>query len=182
MHLDKLKKGMSTLEQVFAKTNSDIKINVAASETAQSKILRKFRQGFMACLILAAIFTTMALNNIKPLSFPVHLKIYLVAYLILAASWYFILYLKLKRINISTLPPAKLFSKTATIKILVLSGEIFFGIGIAILFTLLIPNMWTYNRLGFWAVISGLVIALIYSIIHLYPKYIKLFRELNSIN
>ena len=40
MHLDKLKKGMSTLEQVLAKTNSDIKINVAASETAQSKILR----------------------------------------------------------------------------------------------------------------------------------------------
>ena len=44
MKLDELKKNMSTLDQVLAKTNSDIKINVSASETAQAKILKKFRQ------------------------------------------------------------------------------------------------------------------------------------------
>ena len=33
---------MSTLGQVLAKTNSDIKINVSSSETAQAKILKNF--------------------------------------------------------------------------------------------------------------------------------------------
>ena len=37
MQLDELKKSMSTLEQVLAKTSSDININVEASETAQRR-------------------------------------------------------------------------------------------------------------------------------------------------
>ena len=74
MQLDELKKSMSTLEQVLAKTNTDIKINVSASETAQTKILKKIRQGFVSCIILAIVFTAMALGNIEPQSFPNYLK------------------------------------------------------------------------------------------------------------
>lgn len=41
MQLNELKKSMSTLEQVLAKTNSDIKIDVSTSQTAKTKILKK---------------------------------------------------------------------------------------------------------------------------------------------
>ena len=75
MQLNELKKSMSTLEQVLAKTNSDIKINVSTSQTAKTKILKKIRQGFVSCIILAIVFTAMALGNIEPKSFPNYLKI-----------------------------------------------------------------------------------------------------------
>ena len=181
MQLDELKKSMSTLEQVLAKTNTDIKIDVSASETAQARILKKYRQGYTSCLILAAIFTAAIVGNINPESFPAYLKIYLVIYLLLGAIWYIVMYRKLRSINIATLPPAKLFSETSTIKLMALSGEIFFGIGITILFTLLFPKAWEYHRFGFWAMAVSLVIVIIYSVVHYWPQYIRLFRNLNSI-
>ncbi len=181
MQLDELKKSMSTLEQVLAKTNTDININVSASETAQTKLLKKFRQGFTSCLILAIVFAAMALGNLNPHSFPLSLKIYLVVYLLFGSAWYIFMYLKLKSINIAALTPGKLFSKTANIRILMLSGEIVFGMGIVILFTLLLPNAWEFNRTGFWCVVVTLVFAIIYGIVYMYPQYIKLFRDLNSI-
>lgn len=181
MELDELKKSMSTLEQVLAKTNTDIKIDVAASETAQTKILKKFRQGFLSCLILAVVFAAGAIGGINPKSFPLNQKIYLVVYLTLGAVWYGFMYLKLRNINIAELPPAKLFHKTANIRMLMLSGEIFFLIGIVILFTMLFPTAWSYNRVGFWAMIITLAGAIIFSVLHYWPQYIKLFRDLNSI-
>ncbi len=181
MQLDELKKSMSTLDQVLAKTNTEIKINVSASETAQTKILKKFRQGFTSCLILAIVFAAMALGNLNPHSFPRYLKIYLVVYLLIGAIWYIFMYLKLKNINIATLAPRELFSKTANIRLLMISGEVFSVIGIAILFTLLLPNAWEFNRTGFWCVIGTLIVAIIYGIVHMWPQYIKLFRDLNSI-
>lgn len=181
MELDELKKSMSTLEQILAKTNTDIKIDVAASETAQTKILKKFRQGFLSCLILAVVFAAGAIGGINPNSFPLGQKIYLVVYLLLGAVWYIFMYHKLRNINIAALPPAKLFSKTANIKMLMLSGEIFFIIGIVILFAMLFPTAWAFNRFGFWAMIITLVGAVIYSVLHYWPQYIKLFQDLNSI-
>ncbi len=181
MQLNELKKSMSTLEQVLAKTNTDIRINVSASETAQKKILRKFRQGFISCLILAAVFAAGAIGGINPQSFPLSQKIYLVIYLLLGAVWYGFMYRKLRNINIAALPPAKLFSKTANIKMLMLSGEIFFVIGIVILFTMLFPTAWAFNRIGFWAMVITLAGALIFSVVHYWPQYVKLFRDLNSI-
>ncbi len=181
MQLDDLKKSMSTLDQVLAKTNTDIKINVLASETAKSKILKKFRQGFTSCLILSIVFAAMALGNLNPHSFPTYLKIYLVVYLLIGAIWYIFMYIKLKKINIATLSPRELFTKTAKIRLLMISGEVFCVIGITILFTLLLPNAWDFNRIGFWCVIGTLVVAIIYGIVHMGPQYIKLFRDLNSI-
>lgn len=181
MQLDELKKSMSTLEQVLAKTDTEIKINISASETAQTKILKKFRQGFIGCLILAAVFAAAAIGGINPHSFPVTLKIYLVVYLLFGTIWYIFMYIKLRNINIAALPPAELFSRTATLRLLVLSGEIVFGIGIVILLTLLLPNAWAYNRTSFWAMAAGLVAAVIFSVVHYWPQYIRLFRELDSI-
>lgn len=181
MELDELKKSMSTLEQVLAKTNTDIKINVSASETAKSKLLKKLRQSFTACLILAVVFAAMIAGGMSQLSFPLGLKIYLVVYLMLAGVWYMFLYLKLRRIDVAAVAPAQLFSKTANFKMLMLSGEIFFGIGVVILFTLLFPRAWDFNRVGFWAMIATLAAAIIFSVVHYWPQYIKLFRDLNSI-
>lgn len=91
------------------------------------------------------------------------------------------MYRKLNSIDIPTLLPAQLFSKTANMKLLMISGEIFFGICLVILFTLLLPTTWTYNRVGFWAMVATLTFALVFSIVHYWPQYIKLFRDLNSI-
>lgn len=181
MQLNELKKSMSTLEQVLAKTNTDIKINVSASETAKSKILKKFRRGFTSCLVLAMVFAAMAAGNVNPHSFPNHLKIYLVVYLVLGAVWYMLMYGKLSKIDIASLTPAKLFAKTANVRMMMLCGEIFFGICIVILFTLLFPIAWAYNRLGFWGMTITLIVAIIFSVLHYWPQYVKLFRDLNSI-
>ena len=127
MKLNELKKSMSTLEQVLAKTNTDIKINVSASKTAQTKILKEFRKAYTSLLLVAIIFVAAAIYNINPISFPLYLKIYLSSFLAIGAIWYIYLYRKLKSINIAVLSPKQLFSKTATIKLLTLAGEIFIG-------------------------------------------------------
>lgn len=181
MQLDDLKKSMSTLDQVLAKTNTDIKINVSASETAKSKILKKFRQSFTSCLIIAVVFTAMALGNQYSLSFPNYLKIGMAVCLLVAAIWYIFMYRYLKGISIASLPPAQLFSKTTTLKLMVISSEAFFGICLAIFFTLLLPTAWTYNQIGFWAMVATIIFAIVYGIVHMWPQYIKLFRDLNSI-
>lgn len=180
MQLDELKKSMSTLEQVLAKTNIDIKINVSASQTAQTKLLKKFRKGFMSCIIIAIVFVAMALGNVNPNSFPNHLKIGMAVCLAVGAVWYIFLYRNLHHIDIANLTPVQLFSRTATIKLMIISGEIFFIICLAVFFTLLFQSAWTYNRIGFWAMATTLIFAIVYSIFHL-PQYIKLFRDLNSI-
>lgn len=172
---------MSTLDQVLAKTNNEIKINVSASETAKSKILKKLRHGFTSCLIIAVVFTAMALGNQHSLSFPNYLKIGMAVCLLVAAVWYIFMYRYLKGIGIASLPPAQLFSKTTTLKLMVISSEVFFGICLVVFFTLLLPTVWAYNPIGFWAMVATIAFAIVYGIIHMWPQYIQLFRDLNSI-
>ena len=146
MQFEELKKRMSTLEQVFAKTNTDIKINVSVAENAQSKILKKFRQGFTACFILAAAFAVMAVANFNPLSFPNDIKISMSVCLAVGAVWYIFMYRKLNRIDVAALPPAQLFSKTAKLKLMVISGELFFFICLVVFFTLLFQTAWALTE------------------------------------
>lgn len=181
MKLNELKKSMSTLEQVLAKTNTDIKINVSASKTAQTKILKEFRKAYTSLLLVAIIFVAAAIYNINPISFPLYLKIYLSSFLAIGAIWYIYLYRKLKSINIAVLSPKQLFSKTATIKLLTLAGEIFIGMCLVSFFALLLPSVWTFHRVGFWIMTIGLILGIVYSIFHYWPQYVKLFRDLNSI-
>lgn len=181
MQLNDLKKSMSTLEQVLAKTSPNIEINVSVSETAQSKILRKYRQELIVCLVLAAIFAFAAIVDINPLSFPRYLKMYLVAVLVIGAAWYGWMYRKLRGMDVASLAPARLFAQTATLRLHMISGELFLHIAMVVFFTLVLPEAWDYNRFSFWAVIIGLVAVIVYDIFHYYPKYICLFRDLNSI-
>lgn len=181
MQLDELKKSMSTLEQVLAKTNSDITINISASQTAKNKILKKFRQAFVSCIIIAIAFTAMALGNVETQTFPNYLKIGMAVCLAVAALWYILMYTKLSRIDVTALTPANLFSRTANIKLMMVSGEAFFMVCLVVFFTLLFQSFWSYNQIGFWAMAATMLFAIIYGIVHMWPQYIKLFRDLNSI-
>lgn len=181
MQLDELKKSMSTLEQVLAKTNSDIRINVLTAQTAKSRILKKFREGFVSCIIIAIVFTAMALGNIETQSFPNYLKIGMAVCLAVGAIWYNLMYSRLNRIDVASLPPAALFTQTAQIKLMMISGEVFFMVCLAIFFTLLFQSFWIYNQIGFWAMAATLLFAVVYGIVYMWPQYLKLFRDLNSI-
>lgn len=181
MQLDELKKNMSTLEQILAMTNSDITIDVSASENAQTKILKKYRQMFTATAVLAIVFTLSWIGNMNPPTFPVHIRAFLVIYLGIASLWYVYMYFRIKKINVSRLTPAKLFSETTSIKIYALSGEVVSGIALAVFFTLFLSNLNTISSLAFYLCITTLVLALILSLCYFWPKYFKLFRDLNAI-
>lgn len=177
MELDELKRRMSKLDEVLSTKNSDIKIDVAASETAQAKLLGKFRKFSLSCLILAVVYSAMIAGGISPKRFSIGLNIGFVAYLLIGSIWYGFMYFKLKKIRIATLTPAKLFSKTANIRKLMISGELFFGIGILLLIFILYRYI---NPDVLWYMAVAFVIWLINSVRY-WPKYIKLFRELTGV-
>ncbi len=109
MQLNELKKSMSTLEQVLAKTNTDIKINVSASKTAQTKILKEFRKAYTS--LLFSSYYICGCGNLQHQSnlVSLYLKIYLSSFLAIGAIWYIYLYRKLKSINIAVSLPKQLF-------------------------------------------------------------------------
>lgn len=181
MELEDLKKSMSTLEKVLAKTNADIKIDVSASETAKAKLLKKLRTNIISNIILAVIFIASIFAGINQQEFPINLRIYLITLILLSAIWNLFIYTKINRVNIAVLPPAKLFIETSNIKMLMMSGEILLLMGLVVFFTLVFPYAWTYNHFGFFGMIGGIIAVVIYSVLYFYPKYIKLFRDLNSI-
>lgn len=181
MQLDELKKSMSTLEQMLAKTNTDIKIDVAASETAQSRILRKFKQAVIILIVIACIMIAATIANVNVESFPNSMKIFLTVILVMASIWFGWMHSRLKRLNVATLAPAILFAETARLKLFLIVGEVCLTVALAVFFALCLPYTWDFNRLGFWLVVIALPIAVGYDIFRLWPGYFKLFRELNSI-
>lgn len=181
MQLDELKKSMTVLDRVLAKTSSDIRINVSASEAAQGKILKKYRQAAINSAILAAVFACLWIGNVNPDKLPNLYKGFIVVLSAVASGWYAFLFIRLKKIDITNLTPSALFSKTAAIKLLTLSGEIAFGLALAVFFTLLLSEMLVTNQLVFWLIIAFLAVTLTWSIIHVLPRYVKLFSELNTI-
>lgn len=181
MQLNELKKSMSTLDQVLARTTQDIKINVTESANAQMKLLKRFRQAYTSSAILAVVFAVMWITGVSIETFPSYMKAFLVIYLALATVWYVVLYLRLKRISIAELKPAQLFSKVAMIKLQTLSGEIVFGIGIAVFFTLFISERVISGTAVLCLFFGTLAFALAYGILYIWPQYIRLFRELTSI-
>lgn len=181
MGLDDLKKNMSTLEQILAMTETDIKINVSVSETAKTKILKKFRQVATQCAIIAFVFTCLWIGNVTPDKLPNVYKAFISIMCAAASLWYIFLSSKLKKIDVASLTPAKLFSATKTIKILILSGEIVSLIALTVFFTMLLSKMVTLNLLAFYFIIATLCIGLALSLTYYLPQYLKLFRDLNSI-
>lgn len=181
MQLDELKRSMSVLDHILDKTQTEIQINVEASQTAQTRLLKKYRQNIMSCGILAAVFGLTLSGGINENQIPMEQRVFLVIYLATAAIWYAIMYLKLKRMKIGTLPTAKLFSESTTIKLLNLTGEIVFAIGAAIFFTLFLQHMLATNMTAFWLCVGTLSFGVIWGALYTVPKYIKLFRDLNTL-
>lgn len=182
MELNELKKSMSTLDQILAKTDSEIKIDKSYSETAKSKILKKFRQAFTSCLVLATAFMVMAVANYNPEAFPNYLKVGMSCCLVIGGIWYIFLYRTLNKINLAALAPAQFFSKTTRLKLMVISGEVFFLVCLTVFFVLLFQSAWTHSKTGFWAMAATLIFAIVAGLLHYWPQYIMLFRQLNSIN
>ena len=181
MQIDELKKSMSLLDQLLSKTDTDIKIDIAASETAQKRILKKYRKGFTSPAILAVVFTLMWIGGVNTKAFPDYLRAYLIVYLLAATLWYVFLYVRFKRVNVSQLAPRQLFAETTRIKIYTISGEAVSLIGLAVFFGLFLPDLMTVNPLAFWLCVAILVCGLISTGIYFLPKYIRLFNELNTI-
>lgn len=181
MQIDELKKSMSLLDQLLSKTDTDIKINVAASETAQNKILKKYRKGFTSTAILAVVFTLMWIGDVNSKAFPDYLRLYLIIYLSAATLWHIFLYVRFKRVNVSQLVPRKLFAETTRIKIYTISGEAVSMICLAVFFTLFLPDLMTVSPLAFWLCVATLVCGIISTGIYYLPRYIRLFNELNTI-
>lgn len=181
MQLTELKQNISILDRMLAKTSADITVDVTASETAQSKLLKKFRQGIINNAVIAAVFACLWIGDVAPDKLPNLFKGFVSILTAIAAVWYLILFTRLKKIDIARLSPSKLLSATTTIKLLTLSGEVAFGIALAVFFTILLTEMLATNLLAFWLIIATLVIALVWGIVYTVPRYVKLFGDLNSL-
>ncbi len=182
MQLDELKKSMSALDNILAATNTDIRINVESSKNAQTRLLVKFRQAFTSAAILAVVFAVLWITGVNADTFPTYLQAFLVIYLAMASLWYIFLYFKLRSIFIPLIKPAQLFSKVATLKLLTLSGEIVFGIALAVFFTLFVTEHLINNTIAIYLFFATLAFALIYGLAYLWPQYIRLFRSITSID
>ena len=181
MELSDLKKDMSVLEQILAKSNEEFKIDVSASETAQTKLAKVYKQNLMNCLLASIIPVVLLVSGANTESFPLYLKIFLLVYLLLGASWYAFLWGIVKKINLITLTPISLITTTSQLKLYTLAGEIFFIIGLTVFFSLFLSNLWNFSPLSFGLVIGTLLFGITFTLTFYVPKLRKVFNELESI-
>ena len=181
MELSDLKKDIRILEQVLAKSNEEITIDFSASETAQSKLANVYKQNVMNCLLASIIPIVLLVSDANTGSFPLYLKIFLLAYILLAASWYGFLWSTTKKINIISLTPISLLSVTSKLKLYTLAGEIFFIVGLTIFFSLFLTNLWNFSPISFGLVIGTLIFGIIFTLTFYVPKLRKIFNELETL-
>lgn len=180
MQLDELKKNMSVLDQVLAKTSTDIAINVSASKTAQAKLMKQYGRLSICCAALALAFG-LGFPGGNNLTFPTYLRSFATIYLAIYALWYIFIHLKLKKIDVTVLTPAKLISETSSIRIMTLAGEAISCIILAVFLSLFLSNLMVFNRFSFWLCIATICIAVLLTVAYYLPRYLRLFRELSSI-
>ena len=181
MEFSDLKKNMNILEQVLAKSNEEIMIDVATSETAQSKLAKVNKQNVRNCLLASIIPAVLLLSGSNTESFPLYLKIFLLIYLLLAACWYVFLWNKTEKINIISLTPVSLLTATSKLKLYTLAGEIFFIVGLSIFFSLFLSNLWNFSPLSFGLVIGTLLFGVTLTVTFYVPKLRKIFNEMESL-
>ena len=181
MELSDLKKNMSVLEQVLAKSNEEIKIDISASETAQTKLAKVYKQNVRNCLLALIIPVVLLLSGANTGSFPLYLKIFLLIYLLLGGAWYGYLWNTTKKISITTLTPISLLSVTSKLKLYTLSGEIFFIVGLTVFFSLFLSNLWDFSPLSFGLVIGTLLFGITFTLTFYVPKLRKVFNEMESL-
>ena len=180
MELNDLKKNMSVLEQVLAKSNEEIKIDVSASETAQTKLAKVYKQNVRNCLLVSIIPVVLLVSGSNTGTFPLYLTILLLVYLLLAASWYVFLWNKTEKINIISLTPVSLLSATSKLKLYTLAGEIFFIVGLTVFFSLFLSNLWNFSPLSFGLVIGTLLFGITFTLTFYVPKLRNIFNEMES--
>lgn len=172
---------MSTLDDVLAqKSNKPLKLNTDTCNTAQKKIMRTYRQGALSTLILAVVFPLAWKSGFGNDVFTTGIKIFLVAFLIVATMWYSYLYLKTKKINIATNAPVQIMKQVASLRFCALTGEIVLGMAMAVMFTLFLSNLWVVGQYRFWIVITAIVIFIILSTTVYLPRTIRDFRNLTA--
>ena len=181
MELSDLKKNMNVLEQVLAKSKEEIKIDVSASETAQTKLAKVYKQNVRNCLLASIIPVVLLLSGSNTTSFPLYLKIFLLVYLLLAASWYVFLWNKTEKINIISLTPISLLTATSKLKLYTLAGEIFCIVGLTVFFSLFLTNLWDFSPLSFGLVIGTLLFGITFTLTFYVPKLRKVFNEMESL-
>ena len=181
MELSDLKKDMSILEQVLAKSNEEFTIDFSASETAQSKLAKVYKQNVRNCLLASIIPIVLLVSGANSGSFPLYLKIFLLVYLLLGAAWYGYLWNTTRKISITTLTPVSLLSITSKLKFYTLAGEIFFIVGLTIFFSLFLSNLWDFSPLSFGLVIGTLIFGITFTLTFYVPKIRKVFKELESL-
>ena len=181
MELSDLKKDMNILEQVLAKSNKEITIDLSASETAQSKLAKVFQQNLRNCLLASIIPIVLLASGANTGSFPLYLKIFLLIYLLLGGAWYGYLWNTTRKISITTLTPVSLLSITSKLKLYTLAGEIFFIMGLTVFFSLFLSNLWDFSTLSFGLVIGTLLFGITFTLTFYVPKLRKVFNEMEAI-
>ena len=181
MELSDLKKNMSVLEQVLAKSKEEFLIDILASETAQTKLAKVYKQNVRNCLLVSIIPVVLLVSGSNTGSFPLYLKIFLLVYLLLAASWYVFLWNKTEKINIISLTPISLLTATSKLKLYTLAGEIFFIVGLTVFFSLFLTNLWDFSPLSFGLVIGTLLFGITFTLTFYVPKLRKVFNEMESL-
>ena len=181
MELSDLKKNMSVLEQILAKSNEEFIIDFSASETAQSKLAKVYKQNVRNCLLASIIPIVLLVSGANTGSFPLYLKIFLLIYLLLGATWYAFLWSTVKKINIISLTPISLLSTTSKLKLYTLAGEIFFIVGLTVFFSLFLSNLWDFSPLSFGLVIGTLLFGITFTLTFYLPKLRKVFNEMESL-
>ena len=176
MRLDELKQRMSELDRVLDKTNSTENINMSAFKTAQSRLLGKIRKMAVSSFVYAAILAVfIALGLPRSISFQI--KVLFEVFLLLYGTWYSILHFRLHRIDIAVLSPATLLAKTARLRLMMISGEVFFIVGIVSL----IVYATIYDPEIVDMIIVSSAVSIIICIKHYWPQYFRLIRDLNSV-
>ena len=172
---------MSVLEQVLAKSNDEVKIDVLTSETAQRKLAKTYKQNARNCLLAFIIPVILLLSGSSTDSFPLNLKIFLLVYLLCGASWYVFLWNITKKINVASSTPITLFTATSRLRLYTLEGEIFFIVGLTVFFSLFLSNLWNYSPLSFGLVIGTFIFGITFSLTFYVRKIIGIFRDMESL-
>lgn len=177
MDREELKKRLQQLDELLANTNSNLKIDVAKSKTAQKELLSKYRVYFITGFLIAIVCAIMIIFGIGPSKFTLQLNIEFLVLSLLYAIWNTYLFIFLKRIDITTMTPYVLFARTTKLKLMMLSGDVIYGLFIVVV---IVTQCLSKSEVWFYITVSFVVCIYSYIRIHL-PRYKKLFHDLNSI-
>lgn len=181
MNLDQLRESMSTLDEVLAsKSGNAISLNTTTCNTAQKRIMRRYRNGVKSSILIAVVFLLQWNAGLEEEVFPTHLKLFLCIFLAIGAMWYLFLYFKTKRIDVFTSTPMQTLRQVASLRYCALTGEVTLAIAMTVFFTLFLSNLWSLKLFSFWVIVTFLAIEVVLAIAFFIPHIIRDFNNLAS--